>query len=172
MKPAIKIIDFRKINLEKTLIGEFAAVGIRKRKNRNKVPDLKNYKLLIAEDDIFSFEILKYQLAETNAALYHANTGVEAIEMINTEKIDIVILDLQLPEIDGFEVLKIIRQTNKNLPVIAHTAFAFKKEIEKISKHGFSDFILKPYPKEDLYNLLHKYVKDENHSFSRLNGNH
>jgi CheY-like chemotaxis protein len=157
MKTTIKTVDYKIADQKKLMRFNEPEVEI-PNVVHYEIPDMKGYNLLIADHDFFSYEILKYQLQETNATLLHANTGLQTIELINTMKIDFLILDLQLPDLNGFEVLSLVREYNYDFPVIAHTAFAFKKEIERVFTSGFKDVLMKPYSREDLFCLLKKYI--------------
>jgi CheY-like chemotaxis protein len=121
--------------------------------------NLEGHNLLIAEDDIFFYEIMEYILSETKANLFHAATGPKVIEMIQTLQMDFVFLDLHLPELNGMEIIKQIRHFNTDLPVIAQTAFIFHKEKRGIFNAGFNDLMIKPYSKADIFGILNKYLK-------------
>jgi len=75
-----------------------------------------------------------------------APNGLEALDLLDKKSYDLILLDLQMPKMDGYETLMHIKQNKKlkNIPVIAFTAMAFKKEIDKLKEMGFSDVILKP----------------------------
>jgi len=115
-------------------------------------------KILIAEDEIANYLYIKAVLKKTNVEEDYAENGAKAIELIKTNKYDLVLMDLKMPIMDGFEATKIIRKTNKNMVIIAQTAYAFKRE--ECICHGFTDFISKPYSKNQLLELFNKYLKN------------
>ncbi len=122
------------------------------------IPKLTGKKILIVEDDFYCREILKYMLKKTGAALLTAKDGREALSILDQENVDLVLLDLRLPEIDGYGVLKEIRSGNPGTPVIAQTAYAMPDDISKFNEAGFNDFLTKPIDDGVLYKLLRKYL--------------
>ncbi len=93
-----------------------------------------------------------------------AENGLQAVEMLRQQTYDLVIMDIQMPEMDGYEATKYIRQNFpapvKNVPVMAMTANVIKEEIEKCFDSGMNSYIAKPFDPEDLFikisNLLIK----------------
>jgi two-component system, cell cycle response regulator DivK len=73
--------------------------------------------------------------------------------------VDLVLLDIQMPELNGYEVLNKIRQVNPEIPVIAQTAYVMADDIKKFKETGFTDYLTKPIGQDKLYNLLNKYLK-------------
>ena len=95
---------------------------------------------------IFSKEVLK------------ARTGVEAVEACrNNPDIDLVLMDIQMPEMDGYEATRQIRQFNKEVIIIAQTAYALTGDREKAIEAGCNDYISKPIKKDELLALIQKY---------------
>jgi CheY-like chemotaxis protein len=115
--------------------------------------------ILIVEDDPVSFAFLKELFHQTGADLYHAGDGVEAVNQFRKIKnIDLVIMDIQLPEMDGFEATRIIRSMNSNIPVIAQTAFAMSDDKEKMKQAGFDDYVSKPIDINQLLGIVHRWI--------------
>jgi CheY-like chemotaxis protein len=121
--------------------------------------NLKAYTFLIVEDDIFCFEMMKHILSDTSANLLYAQTGTQAIDIINNSHIDLVFLDIHLPDMTGFETIVHIRRYNRELPVIAQTAFAFQKDQEMIYTAGFNDLVIKPFSRQHIINILNTFLK-------------
>lgn len=122
---------------------------------------LKNkiVKILIAEDDWTNYQYLNRILSKLNCILFWAATGKAAIDIINSEPdIDLILMDIKMPVMDGFEATKQIKKTRPNLPIIAQTAYAFSEEREKILSAGCDDYLSKPIAKESLLELLKKYI--------------
>jgi CheY-like chemotaxis protein len=121
--------------------------------------NLETYSFLIVEDDIFYFEIMKHLLSDTKVNLYYAETGRRAIDIIDKHHIDLVFLDLHLPDMNGFETIIHIRRSNRELPIIAQTAFAFQKDKEMVYTAGFNDLVIKPFSRDHLMNILNTFLK-------------
>jgi two-component system, cell cycle response regulator DivK len=116
-------------------------------------------KVLIVEDtDVVKF-FFEAALRYTKANILWAKTGVEAVEMCkNDESINVILMDLMLPEMDGFTATKEIRKFNNKLPIIAQTAY-IKKNVEKNSLDaGCNEFLAKPIQLQTLLNTLDKYL--------------
>jgi CheY-like chemotaxis protein len=123
--------------------------------------DLSNYTILIAEDDEISFKFLDLILTrKTGVNIIWAINGQMAVDFCMTyEHIDLVLMDLQLPVLDGIEAIKQIKAFKPRLPIIVQTANAFNDEWEKCVKAGCDDYITKPVNLPDMLfrieNLLH-----------------
>jgi two-component system, cell cycle response regulator DivK len=123
-----------------------------------KPPCLIKRTILIVEDDMFSFELMKYMLLETQANIIYAGNGEKAIEIIKSSNIDLVFLDLRLPLIDGYKVLSQVREFNKSLPIVAQTASVLTGDNIKIGEAGFTSSISKPFSRENLFRILNLYL--------------
>lgn len=114
--------------------------------------------VLVAEDDNINFKLLEKLLKIFNFKVIRAKDGLEAVELCKTNnEIDLVLMDIKMPNLDGYGAFEKIREFNTTLPIIAQTSFSFPEEVEKIKKIGFNDFISKPLEKEKLYELVKKY---------------
>lgn len=115
--------------------------------------------ILVAEDDEISFLYLENLLLHKNIHITRANDGLEALEKLNsTPDIDLLLLDIRMPRISGIEAAQRIRRTNRTIPLIAQTAYAFTEERVKIQKAGFNDIISKPINKNELIKTILKYT--------------
>ncbi len=115
--------------------------------------------ILISEDDYISYKYLKRVLKDFNVVLLHAENGKQAVDFIrNNPEIDIVLMDIRMPVMDGFEATKQIKELRHDLPIIAQTAYAFQTEREKILNAGCDEYLSKPIEKEKLINILEKYL--------------
>jgi PAS domain S-box-containing protein len=121
---------------------------------------LSGLKILIAEDDESS-QLIITQLAESvGKELLKAKTGVEAIAYCqNNPDIDMVLMDIKMPEMDGYEATRQIRQFNKDVIIIAQTAFALTGDREKAIEAGCNDYISKPYSRALLTEVMLKHIK-------------
>jgi PAS domain S-box-containing protein len=122
------------------------------------VPILKGKKVLIAEDDQYSGDIMLYLLERTGATLIMTRNGLQTIDEFRQSDADLILLDIQLPEMSGFEVLKQIRAEKPQVIVIAQTAYAMVEDIRKFREAGFDDYLIKPIDSNKLYKLLNKYL--------------
>ena len=111
----------------------------------------KSLKILIAEDDYFSVEFLKAILSPLASELIIAGTGVEAVKFCkDISDIDLIMMDIKMPAMDGLEATRKIREFNKNIPIIAQTAFALQGDREKALEAGCNDYLTKPVKAEEL----------------------
>jgi len=110
---------------------------------------MTNNKILIVEDDKSLLDVLKYNLAKENYSVLTAIDGVQALEMARDEKPDLVILDIMLPKLDGFEVCRILRKET-TVPILMLTAKV--EEIDKVVglEMGADDYITKPFSFREL----------------------
>lgn len=118
---------------------------------------LRTKKILIVEDDVSSRLYLNKILEKTGASLLNACDGKEAIDAAKADPgIDIILLDIQLPVIDGYGAAKKIREFRNDVIIIAQTAYSLLGDREKIIASGFDDYIVKPiFPNQ----LIEKLVK-------------
>ena len=129
---------------------------------KKKQYDWTNKKILIAEDDKFSFKFLEGFLKQTNVNVLHAENGKLAVDLCNTNlDIDLVLMDIQMPEMNGYEATNLIKQTRKQLPVIAQTANAIIEEREKCFEAGCDDFVTKPVNIQELYSKIDKFFTNK-----------
>jgi CheY-like chemotaxis protein len=126
------------------------------------VPDLTGKQILIAEDEENNFKLLKVYLAKTHATILHAKNGMEAIENVKQLNIDLILMDLKMPVIDGFEATRQIRKINSSIPIIAQTAYAFENEKSEFLKLGIDDYLIKPIQIDDLVKILNKFFLKKN----------
>ncbi len=121
---------------------------------------LNKLKILIAEDEIFAFEYLKIILKPYNTEIFHAKNGLEAVELSkNNPDIDIILMDIKMPVMDGYDATKIIRKTNKEVLIIAQTAYAQSKDRKLSKEAGCNDYISKPIDKDVLINMIMANIK-------------
>lgn len=120
---------------------------------------LENKKILLVEDNNFNRIVAQNSLKHFKCQVIEAINGIEAIEKIKENNFDVILMDVQMPIMDGIEATKIIKQHLKiNTPIIALTANAFKSEIEKFKSVGISDYITKPFDEDLLYKAISKAI--------------
>ncbi len=121
---------------------------------------IKNLKILIAEDDEASEMILSINLSEFSNEIIKARTGREAIEAChNSPDIDLILMDIKMPDLNGYEATRQIRQFNKDVVIIAQTAYGLTGDRGKSLDAGCNDYITKPINKYELDSLIQKYFK-------------
>ena len=140
------------LNAEKT--GRIKQVGT----STDGVIDLKNKRILIAEDEESNFKLLDIYLKKTSVGIMWAKNGVDAVQLATENHFDLVLMDIKMPIMGGMEASKKIKALNPDLPIIAQTAFAFSTEVEDILKSGIDSYITKPINKDELMNLLSKFL--------------
>jgi PAS domain S-box-containing protein len=126
---------------------------------------IRNLKILIAEDDDPSCQLISIEVGKFAKEIILVQTGTEAVEACrNHPDIDLVLMDIQMPEMDGHEATQLIRKFNQEVVIIAQTAFALSGDREKAMEAGCTDYISKPIKRENLTELLQKYfpVNDSN----------
>jgi signal transduction histidine kinase len=124
----------------------------------NKI-DWSDKVILIAEDKEINFEIVKETLSDTNAKIIWARNGAEAVDYVKKEKrIDLILMDIQMPVLDGYQATEKIKDINDNIPVIAQTAYAMPEDSEKCIAVGCCDYIAKPIALEEFINKIYHFI--------------
>ncbi|MBN1597182.1 MAG: PAS domain S-box protein [Bacteroidales bacterium] len=114
---------------------------------------------LVAEDDKFSYKLLEGFLKKTNAEILHAEDGTRAVDICKENKdVDLVLMDVQMPEMNGMEATKIIKGFRKSLPIIAQTANAIAEEKQKCFEAGCDDFVTKPINISELFIKIEQWL--------------
>lgn len=122
---------------------------------------LDGVKILVVDDAKENARLFKLYLAEAGAEVEIANDGESALSKASSSFYDIVLLDLQMPGKDGFQVIKELRDKSFEKPVVALTAHAMKEEKEKTKKAGFNDHITKPVKPNDLIQAVSELIHSE-----------
>jgi len=114
--------------------------------------------ILVAEDEPTNYLFIKKALENTHINLIWAKNGLETYEIFKQNgKVDLILMDIRMPLMDGYEATKKIKQLNKDIPIIAQTAYAFEYEKEEILKAGCNDYISKPFSIRELISVIEKY---------------
>jgi PAS domain S-box-containing protein len=122
---------------------------------------VKKLKILIAEDDETSFILMSKVIGILSNDILRVRNGVETVESCRTNpEIDLIMMDIKMPELDGYEATRQIRQFNKKIVIIAQTAYAQTGDKEKAINAGCNDYISKPIKKDELLALIKKYFSD------------
>lgn|GEM_PF-914163 len=124
----------------------------------NLIQDLKGKSILIAEDIDSNFNLLKVILSKSNANIFWAKDGQQAVDICRTKTIDLVLMDVKLPVLNGLRATERIKEMYKNLPVIAISAYATEEDKAISIAAGCNDYISKPIKKDHLIHLINKYL--------------
>lgn len=114
--------------------------------------------ILIAEDVESNFLYLRAVLSKLNATIFWAKNGIEAVEICEKNSIDLIFMDLQMPEMNGYEATEILKKKFPNLPIVAQTAFAMSDDREKALDSGCDDYLAKPIKSKDLLSVVEKFI--------------
>ena len=111
-------------------------------------------RVLIAEDSTDNQLLIKYYLKGTEIDPTFANNGNEAVQKAQSETFDAILMDIQMPEVDGYEATARLRKWGFKKPIIALTAHTLKEERDKALNSGFTDFVSKPISRDHLLHAL------------------
>lgn len=114
--------------------------------------------ILIVEDDLYNSEYIKEILSDTGLKIRHTIWGKEAIKEASELSPDLILMDIRLPDMNGYEAIKKIKENNQSLKIIAQTAYAAQEDSVKAIESGCVDYISKPLNRNHLLNLISKYI--------------
>ena len=121
--------------------------------------DMADKKILIAEDDIGNFLLVKEFLIETHAQIEHAANGSNALEILkDSAHMDLILMDIKMPVMDGMAALEKIKQRYPTIPVIALTAYAYENDKKRFLEKGFDGYISKPVDRKELIQLIKSHI--------------
>jgi two-component system cell cycle response regulator DivK len=122
--------------------------------------DWTDYTILIAEDEDTNYTYLETALERTNVTVLRAKNGKEAVEMVKVNPmIDLVLMDIKMPVMNGLEATRSIKSFRKDIIIIAQTAFAMDEDKRNCTAVGCDDFLAKPIRYKVLCDTLSKYLK-------------
>ena len=113
--------------------------------------------VLVAEDEESNFELVRIVL-QKRYHLLRAHNGIEAVTMNEEERPDLILMDIRMPEMDGLDAIRIIKEVNSKVPIIALSAFAFPENIREAKAAGCDEFMAKPFKVEDLIEMINRYI--------------
>ena len=120
--------------------------------------DLKNAPLiLVAEDEDSNFELVRIVLAK-RYRLMRAVNGIEAVTFCEDEHPDLILMDIRMPDMNGLDATRIIKEVNHDVPIVALSAYAFEENIREAKAAGCDEFMAKPFRVEDLIDMVEKYT--------------
>lgn len=120
---------------------------------------LRGAHVLLVEDNVMNRFIANKSLSYFGCTTDEAENGLVALELLKENKYDLILMDIQMPKLDGVETTKVIRNDLKlDLPIIAVTANAFKKDIDLYLSNGMNDYVTKPFEEKELFNTIAKQL--------------
>jgi CheY-like chemotaxis protein len=139
-------------------------------KDGQKIPEvpetftgLEGKRILIAEDNKINFFVANKFLVSWGISVSHAGDGLLALEMLEKEDFDMILMDLHMPVMDGIEATRIIRKSDnpriKNIPIVALTAAIMSESHDKIEDLNINDYVLKPFKPHDLFERIKKHIR-------------
>jgi len=115
--------------------------------------------ILVAEDEDNNYELVKVVLSK-RYRLLRAHNGIEAVTFCEDEQPDLILMDIRMPEMDGLDATRIIKEVNPDVPFIALSAYAFEENIREAQAAGCNGFLSKPFRVEDLLDKIHNYLTE------------
>ena len=119
--------------------------------------------ILLVEDNLLNQKVVTFNLRKHNYNVTAVMYGREAIELVKTKTFDLILMDIMLPEMDGFETTKAIRNyeeekgTEEKIPIIALTANALDNDRDKCYSAGMNEYLSKPFTADELVGVIHKF---------------
>jgi len=118
-------------------------------------------KILIAEDDDISYSLLQVYLSNDNYEVLRAANGKQTIEMFKKDpNISLILMDLKMPVLDGYDATREIKKINSKVPIIAQSAYALSGNSQKAIDAGCDDYVTKPINKEELLDKIKRNLKN------------
>lgn len=124
---------------------------------------LKGKQILVVEDTDSNYNLIKYTLLPTGAEIDRAMNGEQALQMFSGAKVyDLIIMDVRLPGMDGYVVTRKIREKDKNIPIVANTAYAVIGEEEKALRNGCNAYLPKPTDRGQFVATIFRLIDPNN----------
>lgn len=122
--------------------------------------DNLDFTILVAEDEDLNFMMVREILKRLNVKVLRASNGQEAVDCAKENPVDLVLMDLKMPVMDGYEATRLIKEFKPTLTIIALTAYSLESDKEKALSSGCSDVIVKPINRENFYKRLEEYISN------------
>ncbi len=131
-------------------------------KTGNKVTKKADANILVAEDNMINFNLVKAILASKypEMKITQAKNGREVVTLCKSENFDLILMDIRMPEMDGYQATKLVRQQifGKSIPIIALTASVNQEKLDQTEQAGMDDYLIKPFVQEKLIEVIEKYL--------------
>ena len=120
---------------------------------------------MVAEDNKINFFVANKFLSGWGTLVTHAENGQIALDLLEKEEFDLVLMDLHMPVLDGIEAIRIIRKSENplisSIPIVALTAAVMSESLDKLDELNINDYVLKPFKPHDLFERLYKNIRHE-----------
>jgi CheY-like chemotaxis protein len=138
---------------------ENLAIQGKEEESSSSAPLKQHVKVLVVEDEVSIYQFISIVLKKREYTILHAVDGTEAITLYkNSKNIDLILMDMKMPIMDGYKATRIIRSMNPDIPIVAITAYAMAGDREKVMQAGCTDYLPKPIRKVALLNMVDKYI--------------
>ncbi len=121
--------------------------------------DWSDKSILVAEDEKANFIYIKTVLTKAKARIYWAENGLEAVKICKRKNIDLVLMDIKMPVMNGYDATMKIKSMYPDMPVIAQTAYTMSDDIDRFMKAGCTDYIIKPIRSKEMLEVVHKNLQ-------------
>ena len=145
-----------------------AVLSSRQKNNRRRpsteLAQIRGARILLVEDNEINQQLALEILQQEGLWVTIASNGIEAVEAVDKNTFDLVLMDIEMPLMDGYQATEIIRSKSgcQQLPILAVTAYAMASYREKCLRHGMSDYLTKPINQDDLFDKLKKWISPAN----------
>ena len=121
-------------------------------------------RILVVDDNIFNIKLVQAAMIPSNREVLIAYDGAEGIEKAKLEMPDLILMDIQMPKVNGIDAMKEIKKTGglEDVPIIAYTAYAMTGDREKLLQDGFDDYLEKPVAISNLVEIINKHLEKNN----------
>ena len=123
-------------------------------------PNQNNNNVLIVEDEESNYELLKAMLRKRDVVVFWAQTGLEAIKLCEQHEFRLILMDIKMPEMSGYDAMIKLRKMGVSCPMIAQTAYARLEDEERALKMGFNAYLSKPIDRPRLMGFIDEYLSD------------
>jgi len=156
------VIEFPFVTTEKAVKKEETATKTEVKMDEHKDISDKEINVLVAEDNLVNQRLVRELLTRKKYKVTIVENGLKIFDLLETVKFDIILMDIQMPIMDGLEATSIIREiekgTGKHIPIIGITAYAVQADRDKCISVGMDDYMSKPFVKEEFYKMIEKYI--------------
>lgn len=120
---------------------------------------IEGKEILVVEDEPSNYDLIRVFLKKYGPNLSWVQDGKDAVEACKNKKYNVVLMDIQLPFMNGLDATKLIKEMDASVPVIAQTAYAMSQDRQKALSAGCDDYIAKPMKRKDLVDLIVKHIR-------------
>lgn len=121
--------------------------------------NIEGKEILVVEDEPSNYDLIKVFLKRYNPILSWVQDGEDAVEACKSKRFNVILMDIQLPQMSGLEATKLIKEIDNQTPIIAQTAYAMSQDRQTAISAGCDDYIAKPMKRKDLVGLIVKHIR-------------